>query len=464
MDSLTSEQIFVIVIFLILVISLFLYVKKLLSYNQLHDRYAGIIYIDEEIEKRKRKLAGLGNKYNELVGRYNDQYKSLKTDYQSKRNIYEQLLEEINTVEEKLEFTTYGIYEPHFGFDTSTKYKLNLEKIRTEQKRTIKENTAVFSATEWSVGGSIREGQKMTNQYMKLMLRAFNNECDAAVLKVKWNNVFIMEERINRAFNAINKLGTIHSIEIANEYLNLKLDELHLAHEYQEKLYEEKEEQRRIKEQMREEEKVRREIEKATKEAEDEEKSYQKALVEAKKQLEKAKGEELEKLNEEILLLQEQLHEAEQKKERALSRAQLTRSGHVYVISNVGSFGENIYKIGLTRRLEPINRVKELGDASVPFSFDIHAMIYSENAPELENELHRLFDGQRVNMMNTRKEFFRVALDQIEKAVKARNSEIEFTKVAEAREYRETVALLDAQENIKPLHETIEEEFPSALI
>ena len=186
--------------------------------------------------------------------------------------------------------------------------------------------------------------------------------------------------------------------------------------------------------------------------------------MEAKKQLEKAKGEELEKLNEEILLLQEQLHEAEQKKERALSRSQLTRSGHVYVISNVGSFGENIYKIGLTRRLEPIDRVKELGDASVPFSFDIHAMIYSENAPELENELHRLFDGQRVNMMNTRKEFFRVALDQIEKAVKARNSEIEFTKVAEAREYRETVALLDAQENIKPLHETIEEKFPSALI
>ncbi len=296
------------------------------------------------------------------------------------------------------------------------------------------------------------------------MLRAFNSECDSAVLKVKWNNVFNLEERIQRAFNAINKLGTIHNIEIEQEYLELKLDELHLAHEYEEKLYEEKEEQRRIKEQMREEEKVRREIEKVKKDAEDEKKRYQEALIEAKKQLEKAKGEEFEKLNNRIMLLQGQLNDAKQKKERALSRAQLTKSGHVYILSNIGSFGKGIYKIGLTRRLEPMDRVKELGDASVPFSFDVHAMIYSENAPELETGLHQIFNNYRVNMINNRKEFFRVSLDDIEKAVVARNNEIEFTKSAEAKEYHQTLALLETNENAKSIHDVIEEKFPASLI
>ena len=239
---------------------------------------------------------------------------------------------------------------------------------------------------------------------------------------------------------------------------------MRLAHEYEEKLYEESEEQRRIKEQMREEEKVKREIEKAKKDAEDEEKRYQKALIEAKKQLEKAKGEKFEKLSKRIMLLQEQLNEAEQKKERALSRAQLTKSGHIYVISNIGSFGKNIYKIGMTRRLEPMDRVKELGDASVPFSFDVHAMIYSENAPEFENELHQIFNNQRVNMTNNRKEFFRISLDEIEKAVTARNNEIEFTKTAEAKEYHETLALLEVQNSAKPIHDLVEEKFPASLI
>jgi len=268
MESLNNEQIFVILTFLLLVISLILYLRKILSYNQLYDRYSDIINIEKEIEKQKLQQSELKNKYNDMLNEYKNKYSSLKTDYEKKRNIYEQLLEEIRMVEEDLDFTTYGIYKPHFDFDTSTKYKLRMETIRIEQKRLVKDNTAIFCTTEWSVGGSMREGKRMTNQYIKLMLRAFNNECDSAVLKVKWNNVFNFEERIKRAFNAINKLGTIHSIEIEQEYLDLKLDELHLAHEYEEKLYEEKEEQRRIKEQMREEEKVKKEIEKAKKDAE----------------------------------------------------------------------------------------------------------------------------------------------------------------------------------------------------
>lgn len=132
---------------------------------------------------------------------------------------------------------------------------------------------------------------------------------------------------------------------------------------------------------------------------------------------------------------------AEDSNKRALSMAQQTKSGHVYVISNIGSFGEDVYKIGMTRRLEPLDRVKELGDASVPFKFDVHAMIYSEDAPDLENELHKEFENNRVNLVNRRREYFNVSLDLIEEVVLKNNSEIEFIKVPEAGEYRESIIL-----------------------
>ena len=135
-----------------------------------------------------------------------------------------------------------------------------------------------------------------------------------------------------------------------------------------------------------------------------------------------------------------------------MSMAQQTKAGHVYVISNIGSFGENIYKIGMTRRLEPLDRVKELGDASVPFTFDVHALIYSDNAPELENKLHKEFDRQKVNLVNNRREFFNVSLNEIEKIVHENNDEIEFTKIAEAKEYRESQRIRATFNN-----ETIEE-------
>lgn len=273
------------------------------------------------------------------------------------------------------------------------------------------------------------------------MVRAFNGESDSCILKVKWNNVVVMEERIRKAHEAINKLGTTHNIFITQDYLDVKLEELRLTHELEEKLYKEKEEQRRIQEQMREEEKVQREIEQAKKEAEDEEKRYQKALEKAKVELEKAKGAEVNELNDKIKALETQLQQAHEEKERAISRAQLTKSGHVYVISNIGSFGENIFKIGMTRRLEPFDRIKELGDASVPFGFDVHALVYSENAPELEGKLHDFFERKRVNLINERKEFFNVTIDELEEFARTNGLSITITKLAEAREYRETLAL-----------------------
>ncbi len=213
-----------------------------------------------------------------------------------------------------------------------------------------------------------------------------------------------MEERVRRTYEAINSLGSIMEMGITKEYLDLKLAELHLEYETEQKKQEEKEEQRRIKEQMREEERALREAEKARQQAEQEEARYQQALAKAREEMAQATGQSLELLQRKIDQLDAALHKAQEMKEKATSMAQLTRSGHVYVISNVGSFGDNVFKIGMTRRLEPLDRVRELGDASVPFDFDVHAMINSEDAPTLEHELQSRFREPAVNLVNPRKE------------------------------------------------------------
>jgi hypothetical protein len=286
----------------------------------------------------------------------------------------------------------------------------------------------------------------MTNNFLKLVLRAFNGECDAAVMKVKYNNIQTMENRINKCYEDLNKLSQTTNCEITSQFLDLKLRELWLTHEYQEMKFEEQEEQRIIRERMREEEKALREFEKAKQDAEKEERRYQEALEKARRELESATGKTQEKLQDQIEDLQKKLSEAEANK-RAISQAQQTKSGHVYIISNIGSFGENVYKIGMTRRLEPMDRVKELGDASVPFPFDVHAMISCQNAPELESHLHKYFDNRRMNKTNQRKEFFRISLEEILQSVQGLDrergiskSEVRFTKVAEASEYRKTLA------------------------
>ena len=277
------------------------------------------------------------------------------------------------------------------------------------------------------------------------MSRAFNGECDSIIPKVKYNNITSIENRIRSAYNAINKLGESQNCQITWEYLNLKVDELCLVHEYQEKLQFEKEEQRRVREQIREEQRAQRELEKAQQDAEKEEERYQKALDKARQEIEKSTGEKQDKLQLEVERLNALLLEAQANKERAMSRAQMTRSGHVYIISNIGSFGENVYKVGMTRRLEPTDRIRELSGPSVPFTFDIHAMIYSEDAPGLENQLHRLLENRSVNRINARKEFFDVSLAEIEAIVRKHNVEAEFIRIPPAEEFRKTQTII-AQE------------------
>lgn len=417
---------------------------------ELKQKYANLIDLDKEIASKEAEIGAATNKINEL-----------NTTYTASLETFEALQKEIELYTDSIDIGSYGLYEPQFGFDTSEKFKNAIEENYQKQKLAIKEDKAIICNTEWTVGGSKAEGKKMTTRNKKLMLYAFNGECDGLISKVKWNTATKIKERIEKAFNDINKLGEVQTTFITEHYKNLKLEELALTYEYEQKKYDEKEEQRQIREQMREEEKAQKELERAQKEAEDEEARFQKALDKARKELGSASQNEVDELNNQISSLEKKLQEAHERKERAISMAQMTKVGHIYVISNIGAFGEDVVKIGMTRRLDPLDRVRELGDASVPFQFDVHAIIYSENAPQLENELHRKFNDRRLNRINNRKEFFKASLEEIEIFVKEHaGAEIEFTKVAEAREYRETLIISNPIQQVEEKQKT----FPKTLL
>jgi len=394
-------------------------------------RYQGII----DLEAEQTRLA---NENQKLTA----ENEKIKTDGRAIRDAIVNLKSQLASLEDEQALTEFGLYEPKYDFGTSARYKEEIDRIRQQQKQLVRDKKAILWGTEWRVEGSKTKGRTMMNQQTRLMLYAFNGECDSLIIKVKYNNFEQVRKRIQKAYDDVNKLGKTQNCRINPAYLNLKFQELHLVHEYQEKREAEKEEQRQIREEMREEQRAQRELEQAQREAEKEQEHYQKALDKVRKEIEAATGEKHAELEGEIERLTQALAEAEEKKERAISRAQMTRSGHVYVISNIGSFGEGVYKIGMTRRLEPMDRVKELGDASVPFSFDVHALIYSEDAPSLETALHQKFDSSRINLVNTRKEFFKAGLEEIAQVVKENHGEVEFTLKAEAEEYHQTKAVL----------------------
>ena len=422
---------------------------RLTALRKEHDalklRFAPIVNADAE---RSRVLAEVGQEREKAEQKRREaeaELGRLMGSIATNRSVLDALKAELAAVEASASLQSMGFYKPQFDFDTSERFAAEIERVREKQKTMLSAKTAAVCRTQWTVNNSVIEGRKQIDQTLRLILRAFNGECDAAMAKVRYNNVVAMETRVSKAWEAINKLASVQTCEIVRPYLDLKLKELRLTHEYQEKVQAEKEEQRAIREQMREEEAAQREMEKARTDAEREERRYEDALVRARADVEKAVGDRHTKLAQQIAELERRLAEARSDKERALARAQTTKSGHVYVISNIGSFGEDVFKIGMTRRLDPLDRVRELGDASVPFLFDVHAVLYSDDAPALEAKLHRAFAGRRVNRVNERREFFRVSLDEIAQVVKQSHGRVELTRVAEAQEYRKTLALIEGK-------------------
>ena len=226
---------------------------------------------------------------------------------------------------------------------------------------------------------------------------------------------------------------------INEEFAELLKQRLQIEINFKKAKQKSKEEQRELREQEREERTAREEVERIQKEAEKEEEIKQKAIEELKLVMERESEAERAGHQNELEKLQAELKDAQQKLERAKSRAQETKQGHVYVISNIGSFGGDVLKIGMTRRMEPMDRVKELGDASVPFRFDVHALIESDDAPNLESTLHKVFNDRRVNKINRRKEFFRVSIDDIEKELVDLNIEALINKIPSADEYYQSM-------------------------
>ena len=325
--------------------------KNLPSYND----------IQEEIKKRTAYLAGL---------------KATISDTEDKLKAAKQSLIEVS---DAVQLQDFGLYTPHYNLMRADEYKAKMMEIRALQKDMVRNGSAVTGSQTWTVNGNASKGKKMVADMQKLLLRAFNAECDDVIEHVKYNNVETAEKRITSSQEAITKLGTIMGVSIVPSYYRLKLEELYLAFEYAQKKQEEKEEQREARAQMREEAKLAREIEEARKKLEKEQQHYNNALAKVNAQLDAASEED---------------------------------------------------------------RVDELGDASVPFNFDVHAMIFSDDAPKLEAALHNAFADRKLNFVNQRREFFNVTLEEIKKVVKENfDKSVEFVELAPAQQYRESILL-----------------------
>ena len=323
---------------------------------------------------------------------------------------------------------------------SSQEIKNKLNMLKLDVNSLIKNNKAI------DVTVSIDNTNKNAiNSNIQQLLRSFNYECDSIIQKLTIKNIDSSRTKFERSFNTLNKLYLVDNVQITKKYYEYKLQELTLNYVYIQQLENEKDQQRAIKEQLIEEEKVRKEIEREKAKIEKEETQFKNEISKLMKYMHKSSLDVEKQLYlDKIKDLENKLKLLEKDKENVFQREQNTRSGFVYIISNIGSFGENIYKIGMTRRLEPLDRIKELGNASVPFQFDVHALIFSEDAPGLENVLHQTFKENQVNKLNPRKEFYNIDLNKIKDVVLNNyNNTVNFTDYAEAYEFRESQKLKD---------------------
>ena len=387
------------------------------------------------LNKEIKNLDSILNNKKDEQKNIEDQLSAIKEKIKEKES-------KLLTLDDDILVQDFGIYKPLFDFANSSKYKDKLTEIRNQQKACIKNKSAATGSKDWSVNGDKRKGSKMVSDMQKLLIRAFNSECDELVNKVKYNNFDAILKRMTSSRDAISKLGTIMNVAITDKYFNLKVEELHLALEYAIVKNDEKEAAREARAQQREAERLEREIAEQRKKAEKEQEHYQNALDSILKQI-KENAEPSQDLLDKKAELEAQLGKIDKAMKDLDYREANQRAGYVYVISNIGAFGEDVYKIGMTRRLNPQERVDELGDASVPFNFDVHAMIFSDDAPALENALHKAFENKKVNMVNQRREFFHVTLDEIKKVINDNfDKTVEFKDVPDAEQYRITQTML----------------------
>lgn len=340
------------------------------------------------------------------------EYPSIELKLKEAKETLLKIEENIINAKEEKKLQDVAFYKNVIPFTTTLEFKEKLFSNNEKQKEMLKKNEAVNSETTWTVNGSVKAGRALTKENTKFMIRSFNTECDNAIRSLKFSNYESLLNRIEKAYQQINKLNKRSDLNIKEEFLNLKLEELRLIYEL--KIFEQKEKEKL--QQLRQDERERKLVEKEIKEKlielDKHEDKMEGILSQKMRAFSNSKGENKELLNE-IKEIEDNIELVRKKREEVHQRHQVGKSGYVYVISNVGSFGANIYKIGMTRRLEPNDRIRELNGAAVPFPYDIHTMILTDDAPKLENQLHAAFNDKRLNLVNKRKEFFNVSIEEI---------------------------------------------------
>jgi hypothetical protein len=395
-----------------------------------------------ELEKTKHDL---NDEVNNLTSKRDEaeiELVKLNASVSAAKSKRESLQQEIVVLTDDISMQDYGLYRPQYSFASALEYKDKLADIRKEQKAMIKAGKAGIITSPLSFNNSLSKGKAIQKKNIKQLLRSFNGECEAAINKVTYSNFDRVTARIQKSFEQLNKLNEGNAIKLTSRYLELKNDELHLAFEYETKKQEEKEELREQRAREREEKQAQKEIADKQKQLTKDLEHFQRALTELKEKAASLEGQDLLDAQAAMAELETNISESEEQQKDLDFRKDHATAGYVYIISNIGSFGEGVVKIGVTRRLEPMDRIDELGSASVPFKFDVHALIFSYDAYSLEADLHHRFDKQRINKVNMRKEYFKVSISEIEQVLKQyQDLTVDFSERADAPEYRQSLAM-----------------------
>lgn len=404
--------------------------------------------VAEELQAKKDEMDNIDEKLRQMEKDKEEELRIKLADKEAEINSKDQelksLQEQLALAKEEDEMQTYGLYEPHYDFENATAYKEKLDEIKRKQKESVKDKTAAWGNPNMRLDGDLRKGQAMINDNIKQIIRTFNTECDGIIRKVKHSNMEASEKRIRKSYETLNKLNERVGVRIQPKYLDLKLEELHLAYEYQVKKQEEKELLAEAREREREEKKLRQKLEKEKNKFNRENNRINNELTEAEAKLQAANDEEKAKLQAEIDKLKAALEKNNEEIEKIDKWEETPGAGYVYIISNIGSFGEDVYKIGVTRRDDPEERIRELSNASVPFKYDSHVFIFSEDAYNLESSLHERFDNKRVNKVNRRKEFFNIGIDDVKKIVEENKASVHsFVEEPEAEEYYDSLKMAE---------------------
>lgn len=374
---------------------------------------------------------------NEVLERKIHQLNQVIYEKQNILNIKENAIKKLD---EQSSLNLTGFISPLYNLGDSEQYKIKLEEIQNQQKIQIQNDSAISLGTNWVLGNNQKAGQKMMKDISKLILRSFNNECNSIIAKMKHSNGDSIVNRLQVSFESINKLASMLHISIKPEFLQLKIKEGFVKHEYEIQKQKEKEADIEQRERLKEQAKVEQEIERQ-KAINDKEKQH---FINKRNELEKKLNTPLsitdrDKILQNLNDIKNHIAICEQKNADLNYRRNKASAGYVYIISNIGSFGENVYKIGVTRRLDPQDRIDELASASVPFRFDVHSIIFSDEAFKLENALHKAFEKNRVNLMNNRKEFFKLDLKDLNRVLKNNfNNHFELKYEADAIDFRES--------------------------